>query len=189
MNPVAGTLLTIVAIVVTLVVFVLLVLWYVFASTALMLLLRKAGHPRPWGAWIPIYRDWVVLDTGGQNGWWALLGAIPVLGNGMAMTSLSTANVLGGFSPDVAAPLTPSIDVIVALSALADLFLLVPLICAYVTINRGFGKRSFWWTVLAVVIRPVWAAVLSFRQSQYFRPELATGPRFWGAPTRPRADR
>ena len=191
MNVVGGTLLVILAVVVTLLVFVLLLLWYIFASTALMLMLRKAGHPRPWGAWIPVYRDWVVLDAGGQNGWWALLAAVPIAADALAMTTLATANGISGFSPTgpLTLSLTPSIDVLIGLGALAQLILLIPSVFAFITINRGFGKRSPWWTVFAVVIEPVWAALLGFRRSQYFRPELATGPRFWGAPTRRPAGR
>ena len=182
---VTGTLLVIVSVLATLLVFVLALLWYAFSSVALMLLLRRADYPRPWGAWIPIYRDWVLLEAGGQNGAWALLSVVPIVANGMATATLGAANLISGFSLGDALVVSPSLNVLMALGVAATIILLIPKICAYITLNHGFGKRSPWWVVLAVVLTPVWAAVLSFRKSQYFRPELARGPRFWGAPSRP----
>ncbi|MCH4249364.1 MAG: DUF5684 domain-containing protein [Microbacteriaceae bacterium] len=182
MNPVLATLFVILTVVVTLLAVVAAIAWYAFSSIAQMLLLRRAGHPRPWGAWIPIYRDWALLEAGGQAGWWGLLGGIPLLTNALAMWMLLTVSIFTAFPGAV--PVNPSLNVLIALGAVALLLLLIPRGYASLNLNRGFGKRSPWWTVFAILLPAVWAAVLSFRQSQFYRPELARGPYFWGSPRR-----
>jgi hypothetical protein len=37
---------------------------------------RKAGVEQ-WKAWVPIYNVWVLLEMGGQPGWWAILTLVP----------------------------------------------------------------------------------------------------------------
>lgn len=40
---------------------------------------KKAGV-EPWKAWVPVYNSWVMLELGGQAGWWALLAFVPLIG-------------------------------------------------------------------------------------------------------------
>jgi hypothetical protein len=50
---------------------------YVLSSWMLSRIFRKAGV-EPWKAWVPFYNVWVLLEMGGQPGWWAILSLVPV---------------------------------------------------------------------------------------------------------------
>lgn len=39
---------------------------------------KKAGVPA-WKAWVPFYNSWVMLELGGQPGFWAVLAIIPLV--------------------------------------------------------------------------------------------------------------
>ncbi len=39
---------------------------------------KKAGVEQ-WIAWVPIYNTWKLLEIGGQQGFWAVLGVIPII--------------------------------------------------------------------------------------------------------------
>jgi len=54
------------------------VLLYIFAAFCFMRIFKKAGVA-PWAAWVPIYNNWKILEIGGQQGFWAILGIIPVI--------------------------------------------------------------------------------------------------------------
>lgn len=49
-----------------------------YAVTAFLLgrIFKKAGVEQ-WKAWVPIYNGWVMLELGGQQGFWAVLALIP----------------------------------------------------------------------------------------------------------------
>lgn len=49
---------------------------YIALSIALMGVFKKAGIA-PWTAWVPFYNSWKLLEIGGQQGFWAVLGIIP----------------------------------------------------------------------------------------------------------------
>jgi hypothetical protein len=50
----------------------------VYVITALLLsrIFKKAGI-EGWKAWVPIYNNWILLELGGQKGFWAVLTLIP----------------------------------------------------------------------------------------------------------------
>ena len=50
---------------------------YALFSWMLARIFRKAGV-EPWKAWVPVYNLWVLLEMGGQAGWWAVLTLVPV---------------------------------------------------------------------------------------------------------------
>jgi hypothetical protein len=52
---------------------------YVFYGFAVMAIFRKAGLAG-WPAWVPYFNHWRILQLGGQQGWWVLVGLIPVVG-------------------------------------------------------------------------------------------------------------
>lgn len=52
---------------------------YVISSLLLGMIFKKAGEPS-WKAWVPIYNSWVLLELGGQKGYWVLLSFVPFLG-------------------------------------------------------------------------------------------------------------
>lgn len=54
------------------------VIGYVINSLLLSRLFKKAGVEQ-WKAWVPVYNVWVMLELGGQKGWWAILMLIPVV--------------------------------------------------------------------------------------------------------------
>jgi hypothetical protein len=49
---------------------------YVVTALAMSTFFRKVGV-KPWIAWVPFYNTWVLLEVGGQRGWFALLSIIP----------------------------------------------------------------------------------------------------------------
>jgi len=46
---------------------------------------KKAGVPA-WVAWVPVYRDWKILEIGGQYGWFFLLVLLPLVGSLFSVT-------------------------------------------------------------------------------------------------------
>ncbi len=51
---------------------------YVVCAIFLSKLFKKAGVPS-WIAWVPFYNSWKLLEIGGQQGFWAVLGIIPIV--------------------------------------------------------------------------------------------------------------
>jgi hypothetical protein len=51
---------------------------YVIYSLFLGRIFKKAGVEQ-WKAWVPIYNSWVMLELGGQKGFWAVLMLIPIV--------------------------------------------------------------------------------------------------------------
>jgi len=49
---------------------------YVVQALLLSRIFSKAGV-EPWKAWVPIYNTWVMLELGGQQGFWAVLMLVP----------------------------------------------------------------------------------------------------------------
>jgi hypothetical protein len=52
----------------------------VYAISAFLLgrIFKKAGV-EAWKAWVPVYNMWVLLELGGQKGFWAVLALVPVV--------------------------------------------------------------------------------------------------------------
>lgn len=51
---------------------------YVIMALLLSRIFKKAGVPQ-WKAWVPVYNNWVLLELGGQQGFWAVLAFIPIV--------------------------------------------------------------------------------------------------------------
>jgi len=51
---------------------------YALYAFLLSRIFKKAGVPQ-WAAWVPIYSSWKLLELGGQQGFWAVLGLIPLV--------------------------------------------------------------------------------------------------------------
>jgi hypothetical protein len=60
--------------------FVALILIGVYVVTGIFLgkVFKKAGVDG-WKAWVPIYNSWILLELGGQYGFWAVLSLIPIV--------------------------------------------------------------------------------------------------------------
>ena len=56
--------------------FVFIALTYVIHAFLLSRIFQKAGVEQ-WKAWVPVYNSWVLLELGGQQGFWAILLFIP----------------------------------------------------------------------------------------------------------------
>jgi len=54
------------------------VILYLVIALSLMQIFKKAGV-KQWIAWIPYYNSWKMLEIGGQPGFWAILGVVPVI--------------------------------------------------------------------------------------------------------------
>lgn len=51
---------------------------YVISAILLGRIFKKAGV-ESWKAWVPIYNTWVMLQIGGQQGFWSILLLIPIV--------------------------------------------------------------------------------------------------------------
>lgn len=92
--------------------------FYVVYAVFLGKIFKKSGVS-PYKAWIPIYNTWKTLEIGGQQGFWAILGLLPVINVVTAvLTYLAIHNInkkLGyEISMTILAILLPFIWVIVA---------------------------------------------------------------------------
>jgi hypothetical protein len=52
---------------------------YVVCAIFLGKIFAKAGVPS-WIAWVPFYNNWKLLEIGGQQGFWAVLAILPIVG-------------------------------------------------------------------------------------------------------------
>lgn len=59
--------------------FILSVVAYVICALLLGRIFKKAGI-ESWVAWVPFYNTWKLLEIGGQQGFWAVLTIIPMVG-------------------------------------------------------------------------------------------------------------
>lgn len=51
---------------------------YVISSFLLSRIFKKAGV-EAWKAWVPLYNYWIMLELGGQKGFWAILLLVPIV--------------------------------------------------------------------------------------------------------------
>jgi len=125
-------------------------IWWGIAGSAL---LKKAGYPNPWAAWVPIYNTYSLLEVGKQKGWWvfilfgaALLNIIPFLGSLIYLA--------------------------------AAVFVAIAMVYAFININKAFGKDTTTWTIFAFLVPLIWMTVLAFGANNRWNGALANGPYF-----------
>lgn len=131
---------------------------YVWGSLALMGVLKKAGHPQPWAAWIPFYRDFVFFEVGGQSGWFMFL-------------TLASGIVLSMTEDEFGARWVITLALSILVSSAAAVFW----VFAIVNVNRAFGKHVLGFTILGVLLPFVWLSVLAWDRSAFVASK-ATGP-------------
>jgi small-conductance mechanosensitive channel len=51
---------------------------YVAMAFLLGRIFKKAGI-ESWKAWVPVYSNWIMLELGGQKGYWAVLVLVPII--------------------------------------------------------------------------------------------------------------
>lgn len=54
------------------------VAFYAVSAILLSRIFNKAGVPG-WKAWVPVYNGWIMLELGGQQGFWAVLALVPIV--------------------------------------------------------------------------------------------------------------
>ena len=54
------------------------IIGYVVFSFLLGRIFKKAGV-ESWKAWVPVYNSWIMLELGGQQGFWVILAFIPLV--------------------------------------------------------------------------------------------------------------
>jgi hypothetical protein len=54
------------------------VIVYVVMALALSQIFKKAGV-EGWKAWVPFYNNWILLELGGQKGYWSVLALVPLV--------------------------------------------------------------------------------------------------------------
>jgi len=133
-------------------------IFYVWSSLALMSVFKKAGHPQPWAAWIPFYRDFVFFEVGGQTGWFMFL-------------SIVSSIVLSLSSEEFGARWFLTLFASILVSGAAAVFW----IFAIININKALGKHVLGYTILAVLLPLIWLSILAWDRS-VFSAQLATGP-------------
>lgn len=52
------------------------IITYVVSAIFTSMIFKKAGEDG-WKAWVPFYNNWVLLELGGQKGYWAVLALVP----------------------------------------------------------------------------------------------------------------
>lgn len=52
---------------------------YLVYSYLMGRIFKKAGE-ESWKAFVPVYNNWIFLEVGGQKGYWAVLGLVPLVG-------------------------------------------------------------------------------------------------------------
>ncbi len=57
---------------------ILAVVVYILRSIVVGKLFKKAGQPA-WKAWVPVYWHWILLQLGGQPGYWSIAGLLPIV--------------------------------------------------------------------------------------------------------------
>lgn len=67
-----------VAVAMVLMMLVFIVVIYALHAYFLGRIFKKAGV-ESWKAWVPVYNSWVMLELGGQPGFWAVLAIIPLV--------------------------------------------------------------------------------------------------------------
>lgn len=146
--------------------------YYILTSFALMLVLKKAGHPRPWAGWIPVYRDWALLEIGRQHGAWALL-TLAVYSS--QIPEATVRRLQAGPGGSVLMPIASSIVLA------STVIYVVVFIFALINIHKGFQKSPLGWTLFAFILQPLWECVLGFSSTKPFDAKRQDGPYFAGA--------
>lgn len=69
-------------------------IFYIIFAFFLSKIFQKAGIAG-WKAWVPVYNSWVMLEIGGQKGFWVLLSFVPVLNIVALVFMILAANTIG----------------------------------------------------------------------------------------------
>lgn len=155
---------------------------YVWTALALTAVFRKVGIA-PWKAWVPVLNIWELFALAGMRGWWAAVlagGAILVGIISTVVAGLFTAAALNaGFGGDAgsAAGALAAAVIIPALIWLAfAVFVVILEVRMLRAVNRGFGLGTAY-TVLGVLLFPVWASIVGWGSAQWHGTETAAeGP-------------
>jgi small-conductance mechanosensitive channel len=67
---------------------------YLIMALSLTRIFKKAGV-QSWKAWVPVYNVWIILELGGQKGYWAALTIIPVINIAAAIFILIAMHHIG----------------------------------------------------------------------------------------------
>jgi hypothetical protein len=132
--------------------------FYVWASIALMGVLKKANHPQPWAAWIPFYRDYVFFELGGQSGWFMFL-------------TLASGIVVSFTDDEFGTRWVITLILSILVSAAAAVFW----VFAIVNVNKAFEKNVLGFTILGVLFPLIWLSILAWDRS-HFLATRANGP-------------
>ncbi|MDD7929422.1 FHA domain-containing protein [Microbacterium thalli] len=151
---------------------------YVWTALALTAVFRKVGVT-PWKAWVPVLNIWELFVLAGMRGWWAAVlagGAILVGIISTVIAGLFTAAALNaGFGGDAgsAAGALAAAVIIPALIWLAfAVFVVILEVRMLRAVNRGFGLGTAY-TVLGVLLFPVWASIVGWGSAQWRGTETA----------------
>lgn len=151
---------------------------YVWTALALTAVFRKVGIA-PWKAWVPVLNIWELFVLAGMRGWWAAVlagGAILVGIISTVVAGLFTAAALNaGFGGDAgsAAGALAAAVIIPALIWLAfAVFVVILEVRMLRAVNRGFGLGAAY-TVLGVLLFPVWASIVGWGSAQWRGTETA----------------
>ena len=158
---------------------------YVFTSIAYMKMYQKSGHPKPWGAWVPFYREFLLMEHGGVSGWYYLIcyGATILLsGIGTVITAtaplgaLSSVGMSGEFDSNAGGAMTGFMVIgylFSMLSYVPSIAMVVLQIFVIINLNRAFSRPGAGMIVLGILVPIVWLGILAWGKNSVWRPEGA----------------
>lgn len=158
---------------------------YVYTSLAYMKMYQKAGHPNPWGAWVPFYREYLLFEHGGVNGWYYIIacGASFVLsGIASAVSFTGEIGAIGSIasydSPDYYSSGVGTGAIIIGgilsfISYLPAIAVFVLQIFVVINLSRAFSRPGAGMIVLGILVPVVWIGILAWGKASVWRPEMA----------------
>jgi hypothetical protein len=154
---------------------------YVYTSIAYQTMYKKSGHPNPWGAWVPFYRDYLFFEHGGVSGWLYIIayGAAYLLTGiaGVVMTlgqinAAETYMTYGDFSEaSMGSIVIGQIFNVLANVPLLAVFVLQ--IFVVININRAYSLPGGGMIALGILVPIVWIGILAWSKTSLWRPEMA----------------
>lgn len=132
---------------------------YVITAVLSMILLKRAGHRRPWAAWVPVWNEVILLQLAGIRRPWVITLVL------IGFSGVSTTGLIG-WALDIA---------ILALWVFITVWIVKG-------VHAGFGiGKLVLGSIVAVVCLPawlIWMIVLSYRHEYDVFEAVSTGAEF-----------
>jgi len=173
---------------------------YVINSLLQGLVYRRLGIAW-WQAWVPVWSNFKLLEVGGINGWFTLLGVFAIWDAYQSYMSVAkTLDYLHNLSAqdlltqdNFGAVITTSMaeNIISSVGSIGSLILGWLLLVASYRLAQGFGYNAKWMSVAYAFVLPIYLAVIAFGDKKFYVNNVKYGKRSkpWtppGAPSQPK---